>query len=520
MQNWEASTAGGTDTTDLVTAVVAGDQGNLRAEGPDGALPAATPFDIRTFWDESDHGRRRDLARHADPRHLAAANEGDIGVIPVTVNRVDDDVTKSADVTEAAPGDTITYTVDVAPNVTREDLDLLHHRRAARRARRTSRARPPTVPTFADGVVSWSGDLAVDLRRGGQLHDHHQRDRRLLRRPCSGRATSTCASPGINARPDATIVGDTKTFTRVRRDRPFGFYGEAYKGLSFTDDGFLVYGGAATTAATPWLAAGGARRGAPNNVAAVLWQDMEFRYDAATGAGVAPHGRTDGLRPREIAIIEYDNMRDYGDAAGADGRSTCRSSPPAAATTWCSSTTTSRRSLLADPEAHHRHGERRRHRRARRWSTTATPARCSRTDLVVCATYSEPEAEGASFTYQVTVDADVVERQGADQRGRPHDDDPGAKPVSASHTVDVKGAAERTEVALSLDPDRIETGRHHHGLGHGLQHRCDGRHRHGRVLGGHPPGRHRHARRRGQGHGHADGLLHRRDHPGHGEVPR
>ena len=30
VQNWEASTAGGADTADLVTAVVAGDQGNLR----------------------------------------------------------------------------------------------------------------------------------------------------------------------------------------------------------------------------------------------------------------------------------------------------------------------------------------------------------------------------------------------------------------------------------------------------------------------------------------------------------
>ena len=114
-----------------MTAVVAGDQGNLRAEGPDGALPAATPFDIRTFWDESEmdagevwHGT---LTLGTSP-----SAEGDIGVVPVTVTRVDDDVTKSADVEEAAPGDTITYTVDVAPNVSQEDLDLLHHRRAPR----------------------------------------------------------------------------------------------------------------------------------------------------------------------------------------------------------------------------------------------------------------------------------------------------------------------------------------------------------------------------------------------------
>ncbi len=83
VQNWEAS-AGGTDTTDLVTVVVAGDQGNLRAEGPSGALPAATPFDLRTFWDEDDmeagqtwHGT---LTLGTSP-----ATPGDIGVVPVTV---------------------------------------------------------------------------------------------------------------------------------------------------------------------------------------------------------------------------------------------------------------------------------------------------------------------------------------------------------------------------------------------------------------------------------------------------
>ena len=34
VQNWEASEPGGTDTIDLVTAVVAGDEGNLQRRGP------------------------------------------------------------------------------------------------------------------------------------------------------------------------------------------------------------------------------------------------------------------------------------------------------------------------------------------------------------------------------------------------------------------------------------------------------------------------------------------------------
>ena len=93
VQNWEATTAGGTDTADLVTAVVAGDQGNLRAEGPDGALPRRAVRHPHLLGRARD-GRRRDLVRHAHSRHRAR-QRGDIGVIPVTVTRVEDDVTKS-----------------------------------------------------------------------------------------------------------------------------------------------------------------------------------------------------------------------------------------------------------------------------------------------------------------------------------------------------------------------------------------------------------------------------------------
>ena len=59
---------------------------------------------------------------------------------------------------------------------------------------------------------------------------------------------------------------------------------------------------------------------------------------------------------------------------------------------------------------------------------------------------------------QVRVDGDVHERQKLVNEAVHTTDDPGAKPVSASSTVVVKGASERSEVALSINPDRIETG--------------------------------------------------------------
>ena len=54
--------------------------------------------------------------------------------------------------------------------------------------------------------------------------------------------------------------------------------------------------------------------------------------------------------------------------------------------------------------------------------------------LVVCATYESPAIEGASFTYQVTVDRDVHERQRLVNKVVHTTSDPGAKPASVEPT--------------------------------------------------------------------------------------
>ena len=68
-----------------------------------------------------------------------------------------------------------------------------------------------------------------------------------------------------------------------------------------------------------------------------------------------------------------------------------------------------------------------------------------------------PEAEAASFSYQVKVN-DTVGDKDLTNKVVHTTDDPGAKPVSASHTVKIKGGATQTNVALSINPDRIDTG--------------------------------------------------------------
>ncbi len=454
VQNWEATDPGGTDTTDLVTAVVAGDQGNLRAEGPSGAVPAATPFDIRTFWDEPAmeagqtwHGT---LTLGSSP-----SSPGDIGVVPVTINRVQDDVTKTADVTEAGPGDVITYTVEVQPNVTRKDLtysitDTLPANTTYVDGSATGGA------TVTDGVVSWNGVLGSTYGQEGNYTITTSADDASCQTPF-GPGYLNLADLDID--PAADIVGDTKTFSAFTSGT-YGFYGKSYQGLTFSDDGFLVYDGANNYAGEPYFAQTVPDAAAPNNVAAMLWQDMEFRYDATTGAGVSI--ASTGSEPGEVAIVEYDQMRYYDDAAGDLGQLDMQVFATAGSSDLVFAYDNIEGGPLLGGDAAFGN--------VTIGTENATASQGAalvnngdangvlENGLNVCASYSEPAAEGATFTYQVTVDDDAHERQQLVNKAVHTTDDPGAKPVTVSQTVTVRDAKERSQVALSIDPNRIETG--------------------------------------------------------------
>jgi uncharacterized repeat protein (TIGR01451 family) len=447
VQNWEASPSG-TDTTDLVTAVVAGDQGNLRAEGPDGALPAATPFSIRTFWDE-------DAMEAGQTWHgtltlgTSAQTPGDIGVVPVTIDRVADDVTKTADVDTAAPGDTITYTVDVAPNVSREDLtysitDTLPEGTTYVEGSATDGA------TFADGKISWTGDVASTFGEEGNYTLTTSADDPEACEP----GYLDLASLDIPAQD--TIVGDTESFSAFTSGT-FGFYGQAYQGLTFSDDGFLVYGDG--YAGSPWVPQSVPAAAAPNNLAALLWQDMEIRYDAESGSGVtlaSTAGANQVLDPGEIAIVEYDDMRLYDDEAGVGGSLDMQVIATAGSNDLVFVYDNIQAGEILDGATigtENANGS-----VGAALVNAGDASTVLEDDLAICATYAGPAGEGASFTYQVRVDGDVHERQRLVNEAVHTTNDPGAKPASVTNTVVVKGAKERAEVALSINPDRIETG--------------------------------------------------------------
>ena len=188
VQNWEASTAGGTDTVDLEHVVVSGDEGNLRAEGP-ATQPTGEPFTIRTFWDEPQ--MRAGQTWYGSLTLDAAPGGTTIGTIPVTVNRFDDDVTKTVDASTAAPGDTLTYTVEVQPNVTPEDLTYTFEDRLADGTTYVEGSGPEGA-TVEDGVLTWEHTMPTPSGRWG-LRVTTSADDTVMRQPVHrrGRVTST-----------------------------------------------------------------------------------------------------------------------------------------------------------------------------------------------------------------------------------------------------------------------------------------------------------------------------------------
>ncbi len=335
------------------------------------------------------------------------ASTGDIGVIPVTIHRVADDVTKTADKTQAAPGDVITYTVDVAPNVTREDLaytitDTLPEGSTYVEGSATNGA------SYDDGVVSWTGDLESTFGDEGnytittsasrpELPDAVRR--RLPRPPPLTWADHARAG---HRRRHHHVLGVRRGHVRVLR--------QSYQGLTFSDDGFLVYGDDNyDPAGKPWVAQSRARRRLPNNVAALMWQDMEFRYDAATGAGVTLADR--GSRTRATSPSSSTTTCATSATTPASSvSSTWRSSRLLAATTWCSPTTTSAAATCSEATSYDDVTIGTENAPASQAAALVNQGDANgvlEDGLNVCATYSEPAAEGASFTYQVKVNDTV-----------------------------------------------------------------------------------------------------------------
>ena len=300
VQNW-AGAAG--DTFTLATGIVpvTPEAGNYDVIVPD-TNPGATPFQLDVYWDEdTEEGDR--LYGYFETCADAACLEGAgwIGATDIDIRRLADDVVKTADVETAMPGDTITYTIEVTNFADVPTAYTINDVLPAGVTYVPDSVTGGAVYDSGTNAITWSGTVDAPMAPYYNVSDS------VSDPLCDTGFGGYVDLAGFGIAPNAAISGDTKVWT-VSATVPFNFYGVDYPAISFTDDGFAIFDYANNYGGSPWTNQAIPDPTLPNNLAAMLWQDMEIVYDAATNRGVSL--ATAGA---SLNIIEYDDVQPWGD---------------------------------------------------------------------------------------------------------------------------------------------------------------------------------------------------------------
>jgi uncharacterized repeat protein (TIGR01451 family) len=307
VQNWAASSEP-PDLVTLASVIVPGsDTGNMEIVGPS-SVPELEPYDLQLFWNTPTM-QAGDRWYGAFALGASPATPGNIGTIPVTIIRHEDDVVKTADKDLATYGDTVEYTITIAQNITQEDLEYM------------------LVDTIPDGmtyvpgsanassgsvsveenVLSWNGTLPTPTfgyEMATSLDDPDN-----CKVPLANSGAYLNLQPfGILTNP--AIYGDTIWFSAFSTGAPFSYWGLSYQGINFTDDGMAFFN--STPGNQPWVNKDIPNPSEPNNLLAFFWNDWEVVYDAATYRGVSL-ATIGGTGPGGGVIIEYDDVQPYQD---------------------------------------------------------------------------------------------------------------------------------------------------------------------------------------------------------------
>ncbi|MEA2001339.1 MAG: S8 family serine peptidase, partial [Actinomycetota bacterium] len=297
VQNWTSS--GVTDSAMVSMAVVGGDEGNLLIEGP-AQHPQLDPFDIRVLWDDPAM-ETGDLFYGAFSIGTDAAHPGNVGTVPVDLDRVGDDVTKTVDSAIAEPGDTLTFTITVEPNPTPVALTYEIEDQIPAGFTYVPGSATGGLTLRSDSALTWTGTMLPPVAPSWTM---------------TTSATDAFCDTGFGGYVDlegfgilaqSGIAGNSFDFTTFS-GMSNTFYGTEYTGLGFTDDGFAYFGtGNGGDPFTPQTIPDPL---APNNVAAALWHDLEVVYDLGTNTGVsiATAGPT-------LGILEFDDLQLMGGSA-------------------------------------------------------------------------------------------------------------------------------------------------------------------------------------------------------------
>ena len=199
------------------------------------------------------------------------AQPGNVGVIPVDIRRNGDDVVKTASPDIILPGETVTYTLAVQPNLTPADL-----------AYTITDTIPAGFSYLPNSVVASSGSLGVT---GATITWTVDMPVPIFTYVVTNSDNDPACTTGfggyVNLQnssifPQASISGDTVAYTAFSSGNPVNFYGSDNTGVFFTDDGFAGFNVSAnwSTVPSPWINQDLPDPVAPNNLIAMFWKDM------------------------------------------------------------------------------------------------------------------------------------------------------------------------------------------------------------------------------------------------------
>ena len=303
VQNWNGAPG---DSITLASAMVPvePEAGNYDVVMPV-TNPAGDPFSIEVFWNEDTSEGDRMYGYF----ETCADTDCDlwIGGTDIDIVRLADDVVKTADVTEAEPGDVITYTIEVTnfstENTTYDVLDVL-----------------PDGVTYVDGSVT--GGATYDLVQNAIVWSGLIQAGGYDYVMSTSKNNPVCAMPLANSGAytnlqsygiltQSTISGEG-TWTLTASGDPIEFYGQNVGNIiNITEDGYVYLEAfsakPATNADIPTAAD-------PNNLVAMLWRDLVSVYNSTSNKGLSIANLTTGGIPTGH-VIEWDDVYVKGQTA-------------------------------------------------------------------------------------------------------------------------------------------------------------------------------------------------------------
>ncbi|OQX25343.1 MAG: hypothetical protein BWK80_16065 [Desulfobacteraceae bacterium IS3] len=294
VQNWKGSAD--EDTFDLViTAFDKYRQGPVTVSGPT-SISFNIPFDLTISYNIPDM-KSGDVRTGWIEIGTDALHPGNIGTLPFTLSRIEDDVSIYANIGESAvvhPGDTVNYTLNIQPETVQSESS-------------PAETEYTLTDTLPEGMIYVPGSATVAPTQiiGNQLIWVVKADGTYRYRMSTNRENSLCDTPfgGYVSLKDydiplkSQIRGNGVSFRFndfYAGAGPISFYGKDYASslFRFSDDGFAFFASDLAPDPTPLTP-----------IIAPFRRDLEIVYDEAAERGVRIAGSAGSLM-----IIEYNGV--------------------------------------------------------------------------------------------------------------------------------------------------------------------------------------------------------------------